>query len=96
MHHIFPTRLMKNEIIARELEHNLVGFLSKLFLYLISIYIFFRYQVYHRRQGGYITFPPARVLACKSSFSNRRCIVFKLAISDQGSLNDDLKTGGWP
>ena len=94
MHHIFPSSLMKDEIIARELEHNLVGFLSKLFLYLFSIY-FFRYQDYHNRQGGYITFPPARVLACKSSFSNRRFIVFILAISDQGSLNDDLKTGEW-
>ena len=31
---------------------------------------------------GYITFPPARVLACTFSFSNRRCVVFILAISE--------------
>lgn len=82
-------------MVDRELESTTL-LISFLFIYLLFQFSFVTKIITEDNDWGYITFPPARVLACKSLFSNRRFIVFILAISDQGSLNDDLKTGEWP
>ena len=60
----------------------------------------FRYQDYHRRQEGYIMFHPPgfQRVSCQTDdiyIYIYIYIVFILAISDQGSLNDDLRWLDW-